>query len=127
MAEKNKRKAFVARAIEHYATKYAEERERWGITVIADDFCSHNIGVLLISELWEQLAKPLKAVCSMVDGQTVFVIFSESEIPRPEQVYELWLVGTLADSRESLDEKLERLSLYEGPYQLEVPDEVYED
>ena len=119
---------FVAGAIKHYAAKYAEERERWGITVIADDFVEHNINVLIRSGLWEQLAKPAKAVCRFpgMDTQTVFVIFSESEIPRPEQVYKLWLVATLADSEESLEEKLDRLEAYDGPYELEIPDEVYE-
>ena len=130
---------FVEQARDHYSQKLAEEKERFGIKAIAIDFFDHNARVVVESLLFGDIAKQLglKAYVGFppCENQTVAVTLSESEVPHPSELIELFdIVDTLVsgDNRSEMspmeiESLLDDLMCYDGPYFLEVPDEFDDD
>jgi len=58
--------------------------------------------------------------------QAVFAILAKEEIPRPNQTHLLWAMVGILEGDDDIEEKLEYLDFYEGPYKLDVPAELAE-
>lgn len=125
---------FRAKALSHYQLKLAAEMMRFGVKAVSDEYVEHNSHVLTSSDMWDDLAKQLKlkiVVECYDDPQTVYVIVSESEIPRPGELYSLWhvisglVVETDQKESERLSEDIETLDCYEGPYKMDVPSDLF--
>jgi hypothetical protein len=129
---------FKAKALAHYQAKLAEERERFGVKAISDDLVEHNSRVVVehMADTWADIGQQLgghMVVNYTADPQTVYVLISDSPVPRPDSFYELWLIvqrlspnsnSANVPADEELSETIEDLDFYEGPYKLDVPKAV---
>lgn len=125
---------FVKVALAHYDAKLGEETQRFGVLGISEALIENNAHKVVDPEdgagqIWQDLSKQ-SGLCLHVDyacgdPQSVYAILSRESIPRPESYYELWnVIAQLRDPEEDAEEKIDILDLYDGPYKLEVPEEL---
>tara|TARA_R110000868_G_scaffold47769_3_gene156223 strand:+ start:3927 stop:4454 length:528 start_codon:yes stop_codon:yes gene_type:complete len=127
------RETFVTETLAHYEARLAEEKERFGVIMVSDALIEHHSHVICsdaAGDMWAEISKSLVEEVGLrlhVDGlygdpQGVFAILSKEVIPRPQQYHMLWqIVAELKDEDLDLDEKIETLVYYDGPYKVEVP------
>jgi hypothetical protein len=128
---------FLEHALEHYERKLSEEKERFGVMGIADAWVENNSRKVVCNDedggagdIWTELSKQsglhLHVDYAPGDPQCVFAVLSKEPVPRPGQLYELWLI---VESLKTDDEgeNIERLQWYDGPYKIEVPESIFGD
>lgn len=121
-----KSEEFVIQCLDHYSAKLAEETDRFGVTFVNHEFIDTEETFLPEMAVWQALSEAYRKYYTPVftESGDFLLIVSESEIRRPKEHAELWLMVREIRRQTNLDDAIESLDLYDGPYKLEVPEEL---
>ena len=128
---------FLSKALAHYKAKLAEETVRFGVQAAYDELVTVGTAAVPDMNLWKQLSKQTGhkyiVLLTSITGEpnTHFFVVAQTEIPRPHEFYKLWYAVQYLevepdpnDLQFMNQEKLDFLDKYDGPYKLEVPNDV---
>ena len=121
--------AIIKRALAHYQSKLIMETKQFRVKLVTHEYNRHNSHVLSNSGLWDAMSKDLDDYYQIIEqGQITGLIVSEYPIPRPEQHFCLHqlcdrLQSSLSDGTgNNIQDAIEDLIYYDGPYRLEIPE-----